>query len=106
LSGVADEAAHLPENQQMAWLGLALEVYRSHDRVFSTPVQYDKAYLKALRRLLESLPALRGMMGNVFLSAADRAYVEDLVARIERFCPAQPGAEGRARGATGMARRA
>ncbi len=86
-AGLHDQGGKRPENAQAAWLALALEVYRGHDRIFSTPVQFDQAYLKALRRLLDGLPALRGLLGNVYLEPADRAYVEDLVARLERFAP-------------------
>jgi hypothetical protein len=93
----AQGVGHRPENAEAAWLALALEVYRGYDRVFNAPAQYDRAYLKALNRLLDSLPALRGMVGNVYLEPADRAYVEDLVARVERFCPApQIGRQARA----------
>jgi predicted nucleic acid-binding protein len=79
-------AAMAPENARAAWLTLALDVYRSHDRIFSAPVPAGTAFTKALRRLRAGLSALRQMAENPYLQPREQAYVEDLIRRIERWC--------------------
>lgn len=62
----------------------ALEIYRGHDRIFSGPRLPRRTYDLALRRLKAALPSLRLMQSDPLLEAEDRAYLADLVRRVER----------------------
>jgi hypothetical protein len=77
----------LSPTQRVAWRSLAIDVYRAHDRVLSGGDCTRETCTMALRRLRAALPSLRDMMHDQLLEAADRAYAEDLVRRIERWSP-------------------
>ncbi len=81
------DGALLSPTQRMAWRSLAIEVYRAHDKLFSSSDCSRQAFTMALRRLRAALPSLREMMHDSLLERADREYVEDLVRRLERWSP-------------------
>jgi hypothetical protein len=80
----------LPAAQRVAWRTLAIEVFREHDRVFSDPASSRSDSAGALRRLRAALPSLRQMMNDAMMEVDDRAYVEELVNRVERACLDHP----------------
>ncbi len=77
----------LSPTQRMAWRSLAIDVYRAHDKLFSSDDCSRQAFSMALRRLRAALPSLREMMHDSLLERADREYVADLVRRLERWSP-------------------
>jgi hypothetical protein len=86
-AGKRSKGILLSPTQRVAWRSLAIEVFRSHDRIFSSGDRSHQSFGMALRRLRSALPSLREMAQDQLLDPADRAYAADLLRRVERWSP-------------------